>query len=214
MKPWVARIGMNEFNNNDVKLLSKQTVFQGFFKVEEYQFVHRLFAGGWSKPVSREVFERGDAVVVLPYDPERDQVVLIEQIRIPALGKNDSPWLLELVAGMIDKDRTPEQVAHAELNEEAGLTAKMLTPINQILVSPGGTSERFFFYWANVDASEAKGLHGLASEQEDIKVHLVSREQAYQWLEQGKINNAATVIGLQWLQLHYQAIQVDSRHAE
>ncbi|RLV60482.1 ADP-ribose diphosphatase [Parashewanella curva] len=198
---------MNEFNDNDVQLLSKQTVFQGFFKVEEYQFVHRLFAGGWSQPVSREVFERGDAVVVLPYDPVLDQVVLIEQIRIPALGKSESPWLLELVAGMVDKNRTPEQVAHAELAEEAGVVAQTLTPVNQILVSPGGTSERFFFYWAKVDASKAQGFHGLDSEQEDIKVHVVSRAQAYQWLEQGKINNAATVIGLQWLQLHYQEIQ-------
>ncbi|RYV01036.1 ADP-ribose diphosphatase [Shewanella sp. OPT22] len=198
---------MKRFSQSDVELLKQQTVFQGFFKVIKYTFKHKLFAGGWSDPIEREVFERGDAVVVLPYDPVTDQVVLIEQIRFPALRTSESPWLFELVAGMIDKNRNAHEVAKAELMEEAGLDAKNITQIQSILASPGGTSERFYFYWAEVDATEAKGIYGLEQEHEDIKVHVMARERAFEMLEQGQIDNASTVIGLQWLQLNYHKIK-------
>ena len=199
---------MKRFSKNDVEQIAQQTVFNGFFSVIKYKFRHKLFAGGWSQAVEREVFERGDAVVVLPYDPTTDQVVLIEQIRFPALRTSETPWLFELVAGMIDKNRSPIAVAKAELMEEAGLIADSITPVNSVLASPGGTSERFHFYWAHIDASKAEGIHGLEQESEDIKVHVVSREQAYRMVEQGSIDNASTVIGLQWLQLNYQKIKV------
>ena len=199
---------MKRFSKTDVELLAHDTVFNGFFKVVKYTFRHKLFAGGWSNPVEREVFERGDAVVVLPYDPITDQVVLIEQVRFPALRTSDTPWLFELVAGMIDKNRTALEVAQAELMEEAGLTATRIHAVQSVLASPGGTSERFYFYWAEVDATQAKGIHGLEQENEDIKVHAFSREQAYNMVKRGKIDNASTVIGLQWLQLNYQDIKV------
>ena len=198
---------MKRFSKTDVEQLDQQTVFEGFFKVIKYKFRHKLFAGGWSGPVEREVFERGDAVIVLPYDPVTDQVVLIEQFRFPALRTAETPWLFELVAGMIDKNRTALDVAQAELMEEAGLTAKSIHPVRSVLASPGGTSERFYFFWAEVDASMATGIHGLEQENEDIKVHVFSREQAYKMLEQGGIDNASAVIGLQWLQLNYQNIK-------
>ena len=199
---------MKRFSKTDVELLAHYTVFNGFFKVVKYTFRHKLFAGGWSNPVEREVFERGDAVVVLPYDPITDQVVLIEQVRFPALRTSDTPWLFELVAGMIDKNRTALEVAQAELMEEAGLTANGIHAVQSVLASPGGTSERFYFYWAEVDATQAKGIHGLEQENEDIKVHVFSREQAYNMVKRGEIDNASTVIGLQWLQLNYQDIKV------
>ncbi|WP_028766414.1 ADP-ribose diphosphatase [Shewanella fidelis] len=194
------------FTRDDVELLSKKNLYKGFFKMEEYRFKHRLFAGGWSDVVTREVFERGHAVVVLPYDPITDQVVLIEQIRIPVFEAATTPWMLELVAGMIDKGQTSTDVAHRELQEETGLTAQELTKVNEYFSSPGGTSERFDFYWAKVCAAEADGLHGLDAEDEDIRVHVLSRETAYQLVLNGKINNASTVIGLLWLQLNYQTI--------
>ncbi|MBE8168502.1 MAG: ADP-ribose diphosphatase [Shewanella sp.] len=194
----------NQFDCTHVQLLEKKTVFKGFFKVDEYRFKHRLFAGGWSDVIHREVFERGDAVVVLPYDPIEDKVILIEQIRIPTLRDKGTPWMFELVAGMVDKHRQPEQVAHDELFEEAGVKAKSLKPISNVFASPGGTTELFYFYWAYVDSNEAEGIHGLDSENEDIRVHVVTREVAYAMLKSGEINNAASVIGLQWLQLNYQ----------
>ena len=119
-----------------------------------------------------EVFERGHAVVVLPYDARQDKVVLIEQVRFPALATTKSPWLLELVAGMIAPEETPMDVAHRELMEETGLVAKQMHCVNSYLASPGGSTERFYFYWADVDSNDARGLHGLAEEHEDIRLHV------------------------------------------
>lgn len=194
------------FTSKDVEIISKEPLYQGFFTMEAYTFRHKLFAGGWSKPVTREVFERGEAVVVLPYDPVTDSVVLIEQIRIPALASSKTPWLLELVAGMIEPNCSAEEIAHKELFEESGIEALQMTRVNSYLASPGGTTERFHFYWARVDASQAQGLHGLESENEDIRVHVVSRQEAYDKVVNGEIDNASAVIGLQWLQLNYKQI--------
>lgn len=196
-----------KFSRDDIEMLSKEPLYQGFFRVDEYRFKHRLFAGGWSEVVTREVFERGHAVVVLPYDPVSDKVVLIEQIRIPVVADTSTPWLFELVAGMIEPGESAEQVAHRELQEEAGLVASKMVRVGDYFASPGGSSERFDFYWAQVDASVANGIHGLSDEHEDIKVHVMSREAAYQLLCDGVINNASTMIGLQWLQLNYQKLR-------
>ncbi|GGB46962.1 ADP-ribose diphosphatase [Shewanella inventionis] len=193
--------------SSDFELISKKVLYKGFFQLDEYTFKHKLFKGGWSGVVTREVFERGSAVVVLPYDPIRDEVVLIEQIRVPALATTKSIWLLELVAGMIEPGESPEQVATRELAEEAGLTLQSLTPINSYLVSPGGTTERFYLFWGHVDATKASGVHGLDHENEDIRVHVVSRQQAYDWVNDGRIDNASTVLGIQWLMLNYQTIR-------
>ncbi|WP_330130920.1 ADP-ribose diphosphatase [Shewanella xiamenensis] len=199
MKPQV-------FSQTDIEILEKKSLYQGFFALEQFTFKHKLFAGGWSQPVTREVFERGHAVVVLPYDPKCDKVVLIEQVRFPALATTKSPWLMELVAGMIAPDETPEDVAHRELLEETGLTARHIRFVSSYLASPGGSTERFYFYWAEVDSSQAQGLHGLADEHEDIRLHVVDREVAYHGVVNGEIDNASTVIGLQWLQLNYQQL--------
>ncbi|WP_394204356.1 ADP-ribose diphosphatase [Shewanella waksmanii] len=197
----------NKFSSEDVEMLERKPLYKGFFTMEEYRFRHRLFDGGWSDIVRREVFERGHAVVVLPYDPVTDQVVLIEQIRIPVFDANKTPWLFELVAGMIDKGQTAEQVAQRELMEESGLVGSHLRLISEFFASPGGTSEKFSLYYAQVDASQATGTHGLADEHEDIQVHVVSREHAYEMVKSGQINNASTVIGLQWLQLNYASLK-------
>ncbi|WP_445776732.1 ADP-ribose diphosphatase [Shewanella sp.] len=193
--------------DSDFELIAKKVLYKGFFQLDEYTFKHKLFNGGWSGEVTREVFERGSAVVVLPYDPVRDEVVLIEQIRVPALATTKSIWLLELVAGMIEPGESPEQVATRELAEEAGLSIQSLTPINSYLVSPGGTTERFYLFWGHVDATKASGVHGLDHENEDIRVHVVSRQQAYEWVNDGRIDNASTVLGIQWLMLNYQKIR-------
>ncbi|AZG34903.1 MULTISPECIES: ADP-ribose diphosphatase [Shewanella] len=188
-------------------LISKKVLYKGFFQLDEYTFKHKLFKGGWSGEVRREVFERGHAVVVIPYDPIRDEIVLIEQIRVPALATTKSIWLLELVAGIIEPGELPEKVAERELAEEAGLSLLGLTFINSYLVSPGGTTERFHLFLGQVDATKAAGIHGLEHENEDIRVHVVSREQAYKWVNNGRIDNAATVLGIQWLMLNYQQIR-------
>ncbi|WNP36691.1 ADP-ribose diphosphatase [Enterobacter kobei] len=188
-------------------MIARETLYSGFFSLDLYRFRHRLFNGEMSNEVRREIFERGHAAVLLPYDPVRDEIVLIEQIRIAAYDTSDTPWLLELVAGMIEEGETVEDVARREAVEEAGLEVGRTKTFMSYLASPGGTSERLSLLVGEVDATQAKGIHGLVDENEDIRVHVVSREQAYQWVEEGKIDNAASVIALQWLQLHYEALR-------
>ncbi|MGU3414578.1 ADP-ribose diphosphatase [Enterobacteriaceae bacterium C23F] len=195
------------YGKNDVEIIARETLYSGFFSLELWRFRHRLFNGEMSGEVRREIFERGHAAVLLPFDPVRDEVVLVEQIRIPAYETSESPWLLEMVAGMIEEGETPEDVARREAVEEAGLEVGRVKKMLSYLASPGGTSERLTILVGEVDATTAQGIHGLAEEHEDIRVHVVSREQAYQWVEEGKIDNAASVIALQWLQLHYQALR-------
>lgn len=195
------------FQHDDVEILGQRTVFQGFFRINEYKMRHRLFAGGWSDVVTREMFERGHAVVVLPYDMNSDQLVLVEQIRLGAKDSRQSPWLLEAVAGMIGQDEDCEQVARREAAEEAGLTLGRLEPMLSYLSSPGGTTERIHLFLGELIAPVQPGIFGLPEEHEDIRVHLVSRSEAMQLLADGKIDNAATVIALQWLELHYPKIR-------
>lgn len=195
------------FTKNDVEIIARETVYSGFFSLDIWRFRHRLFNGGMSDVVSREIFERGHAAVLLPYDPVRDEVVLVEQIRIAAIDTSETPWLLEMVAGMIEPGESPEEVVRREAQEEAGLNVGRTQPVLSYLASPGGTSERLSIFVGEVDASAAHGVHGLAEENEDIRVHVVNRETAYSLVEQGKIDNAASVIALQWLQLHYQQLR-------
>ncbi|HBN6005790.1 TPA: ADP-ribose diphosphatase [Enterobacter cloacae] len=195
------------YAKNDVEIIARETLYSGFFSMELYRFRHRLFNGEMSGEIRREIFERGHAAVLLPFDPVRDEVVLVEQIRIAAYDVSESPWLLEMVAGMIEEGESVEDVARREALEEAGLIVGRTKPVLSYLASPGGTSERLSIMVGEVDATTADGIHGLADENEDIRVHVVSREQAYQWVEEGKIDNAASVIALQWLQLHYQTLR-------
>ncbi|EPD6700123.1 ADP-ribose diphosphatase [Cronobacter dublinensis] len=195
------------FTKNDVEIIAREKLYRGFFSLDLYRFRHRLFNGEMSGEVRREIFERGHAAVLLPFDPVRDEVVLIEQIRIAAFDTSDTPWLLELVAGMIEPDETVEEVARREAMEEAGLDVGRVKTFMSYLASPGGTSERLSLLVGEVDATTAQGIHGLADGNEDIRVHVVSREQAYLWVEEGRIDNAASVIALQWLQLHHHALR-------
>ncbi|WP_419239647.1 ADP-ribose diphosphatase [Photobacterium leiognathi] len=196
------------FGMEDVDILAKETVYQGFFKMVKYRFRHKLFAGGWSGEISREMFERGHAASLLPYDPITDEVVLIEQFRVGAMAAGCAPWQLEIVAGMIDhQDESAEDVVKREAVEEAGLTVAELEKVTRYLSSSGGCSEMLDIFVGTVDSTQAGGIHGLAEESEDIRVHVVSREQAYEWVESGKIENAASIIALQWLQLNYSRLQ-------
>ncbi|EHU4943948.1 ADP-ribose diphosphatase [Vibrio vulnificus] len=199
------------FTPEDVEVLSKEPLFQGFFKMIKYRFRHKLFVGGWSNVIEREMFERGHAAAMLPYDPIRDQVVLIEQIRVGAL-EHQHPWQLEIVAGMIDRDESADDVVRREAQEEAGLEVGQLVSVVSYYPSAGGCSEKLDVFIGEVDASKAHGIHGLDYEDEDIRVHVMTREQAYDLVKQGKIENGASIIALQWLELNH--LQLKSQWLE
>ncbi|AYC34536.1 NUDIX domain-containing protein [Pseudomonas cavernae] len=185
-----------------VEIVERESCFRGFYRLDRLRLRHRLFAGGMGPQISRELFVRHDAVCVLPYDPQRDAVVLIEQFRVGAMDKAANPWLLELVAGLIDTDEEPEQVAHREAEEEAGLQLGALWPITGYFPSPGGSDEFVHLYIGRCDSQGAGGVHGLAEEGEDIRVHVWPLEDALQAVKDGRINNAASIIALQWLALN------------
>jgi ADP-ribose pyrophosphatase len=198
---------LKNFTRDDVEIISREPGFTGFYRLDILTLRHRLFGGGWGPELRRELFVRHDAVCVLPYDPWEDAVVLIEQVRIGALDKSERPWMLELVAGLIDKDEQPEEVAHREAHEEAGVRLFSLDPIIRYFPSPGGSNELVHLYWGSVDSRNAGGVHGLEEEGEDIRVSVWPRLEAMAALEDGRIDNAATIIALQWLGLHAERIR-------
>ena len=192
---------------SDVEVIERETVFQGYFKVDRYHLRHKLFAGGWSGKISWEVFERGHAATVLPYDPVRDEIVLMEQFRAGAFASGKDPWLIECVAGIIEDGETPEDVARREVLEENGLTVSDLWHMHGMFVSPGAVTEFVELYLGRVDAKNAGGIHGLDHEHEDIRVFTCSLSEATDMLASGRIVDSHTIVSLQWLALHQDEVR-------
>ena len=187
--------------DKDVEILSKETVFKGYFRVDRYRLRHRTFAGGWSDEMVREVFERGHAVVVLLYDPLRDEVALIEQFRPGAYAAGWHPWLIECVAGIIEEGEHPDDVARRETMEEAGAEPTDMIHVGDYLITAGGSSETCRLYCARVDSSIISGTHGLVHEGEDIRTLVVSSAEALVMVRDGRINNSMATVAIQWLAL-------------
>ena len=186
-----------------IEVVEKTTPFQGYFQVDLYRLRHRKYDGGWSSEMTREIFERGHAAAVLLYDPGRDAVVLIEQFRPGAYAAAMEPWLIEIVAGIIEEGETPEAVVRREAEEEAGCTVGALHPIGCYLATPGGSSETLTIFCGRVDSRGAGGVHGLDHEDEDIRVLPMSRAEALEKMAAGKVTNLTAAVALQWLALNY-----------
>lgn len=190
-----------EFSSQDLVIIQSDVIYQGHMKLLKYQLKYRLFAGGWSPVVIRELFQARHAVGVLLFDPLRDEIVLIEEFRLGTLTQK-SPWILELVAGIIEPNENIKDVALRESQEEAGCEVIDLIPIYEYWTSPGISTGKFSLFCGRVDASKAGGIFGLSHEHEDIRAHVFPKEYVYHALKTGEINNAATIIAVQWLQLH------------
>jgi ADP-ribose pyrophosphatase len=189
----------------EFKVVTQETMYQGFFSLNCYQVQHSLFAGGWSEVLTRELFQRGNCVAVLLYDPDTDKVVIIEQFRMGPVGQDnvgEKAWLLEIVAGAIEEGETAEAVAYRESEEEAGCVVQEMRLINEFYTSPGGTSERISLFYGRIDATAVGGIHGLDHEHEDILVSTVSFSEAYGMIEDGRIESAIPIIAIQWLALN------------
>ncbi len=185
----------------DVEIRSTRLPYAEFFAIEELDLSHRRFDGAMSRTITRAVFLSGDAVTVLPYDPDRDRILLIEQLRAGPIGRGDpQPWLLEAVAGRIDPGETPEEAARREAVEEAGLTLGPMLHVADYYPTPGAKSEWIASYVSLCDLPDgAGGLHGLPGEAEDIRGHLLAWEEAERLVAAGEINNAPLLITLLWL---------------
>jgi ADP-ribose pyrophosphatase len=187
---------------DDVEIVSHEVLCQGYFRLERYHLRHKLHRGGWSDVLSRELFERGKAAAVLLYDPARDAVVLIQQFRVGALAAGHDPWLMELVAGVIDDGEKGERTVGREAVEEANVTVSDLVPISTHLTSPGGCSETVEIFCGRCDSSKAGGVHGLRAEQEDIRVLVVPAAEAFAMRRRHQeIFDSSTLLALLWLEL-------------
>lgn len=185
------------------KIIDSCITYDGFFKIRTIDYQFEQYQGGMSKPLTHEVFERGDAVVVLPYDPSTDTVLLIEQFRVATTEKLSNPWLLELVAGIIEPNEHPEEVAKREMIEESGCQIHNLQLIQKYFTSPGGCSEQVWLFLGLFDSTHATGFHGLANEGENIRLLPTPYEKCIKLIEEDKIKNGPALIGLQWLMLNH-----------
>jgi ADP-ribose pyrophosphatase len=190
-----------------VEILDRTVVFDGHFQMVRYRLRHWQFAGGFGPELRREVFLRGHAAAVLPYDPVRDEVALVEQFRVGALETPCDPWLLEPVAGIIEGDESAHEVARREALEEAGVAILDLAPVCSCFMSPGGSSEIVHVFIGRIDARGAGGIFGLKGEGEDIKVHLLPFARVQAWLDEGRLRVASTLLAAQWLARHHPALR-------
>ena len=183
-----------------VNILQRQEVFHRFvFRIDEVRLRHERFDGSMSAEITRLIFNRGDSVAMLLHDAERDQILLCEQFRLPACDKGPG-WLLEVPAGMIDGDEDPAESARRESLEETGYSPRTLERIGCVYLSPGGSSERIHLFYAEVSlADKIADGGGLVAEGEDIRLVLMPASEAIAKARRGEINDAKTLIALQWL---------------
>jgi nudix-type nucleoside diphosphatase (YffH/AdpP family) len=186
----------------DVEVIARRQPYAAFFAVEEYDLRFRRFDGSMSPVVSRAIFISGDAVTVLPYDPVRDRVLLIEQFRAAVLARGDTqPWLLEVIAGRVDPGETPQQAARREAVEEAGLALGELLEVASYYPSPGAKLEYLYSYVALTDLPDGTaGTFGLATEAENIRSHLISFDQLMALVRSGEAANAPLILTALWLE--------------
>jgi len=194
-------------NRDDVELIEKRAAFSGYFRIDRLRLRFPLYEGGMSREVVREVLERGRVAAVLLVDPDRDSVVLIEQFRPGPYAAGEQPWLIEAVAGVIEGAESAEELARREAIEEADCEITDLFPIMRFFTSPGASTESVALFCGRVDSTNAGGIHGLDEEGEDIRVMVVSVDEAVSLLHEGKIANAKTIIALQWLASNYESVK-------
>jgi ADP-ribose pyrophosphatase len=187
-----------------VRLHNREKLYSGFLEVDQYEVSHELFGGGWSEVLEREVMHRKEIAALLPFDPDRQEVVLIEQFRVGAwAGDWPHPWLLECIAGVMEAGESAGEVAVREAEEEAGCRVLELELIGRFFTTPGGSSELVNLFCGRIDATGLGGIHGLADEGENIKATVWSLPDALALVEDSRICNAKTLVALQWLALNH-----------
>lgn len=179
-----------------VDVETRRLLADDFFQLEEVTLRHQRFDGTMSAPMSRLNLERGDGAAIVLHNVEQDTVTLVHQFRWPTY-ENGPGWTWELVAGVIEPGRDPADVARAEALEEAGYRVDTVEPLGQFYLTPGGSSERIFLFYAAVDSRvRVADGGGLAHEGEDIEIVELTLNQAWAAIDKGQIVDAKTLIGL------------------
>ena len=201
---------MNDLPSHpDLQIVSQDVAFRRHLRLDVVRYRNRLYSGEWSGERVYDVLRRGGAVAIILYDPERDEVVLVEQFRLPPLIAGFSPWITEVVAGLVDKEgESNDAVARRESLEEAGAEIiGDLIPIQAYLPTPGNSDETVMLFCGRVDSSDAGGIHGLAEENEDIRVVVRTLAELETMVEAGQIETGHTLICLYWLFRHREELR-------
>ncbi|WP_120428872.1 NUDIX domain-containing protein [Acinetobacter baylyi] len=188
------------YSHHDVEIEKRESLYQGFTRLEKVSFRHRLFDQQEYTPViQRELITRKQAAGVLLYSHQQRKFALIEQFRIGAIEDTSSPWQLEIIAGVLDGDESPETCIRRECLEESGCEIQAVQHLFSFYPSAGACSELFHLYTAQTTLPEHGGVFGLAEEGENIKLHLFDYDQLAILLSQGRLRNAPVIMALQWL---------------
>jgi ADP-ribose pyrophosphatase len=190
------------YNKNDAQVTAREYLFRGFVQVEKISLRHRLFESDTYTPVlQRELIKRPEAAGVLIYDDQQQKVALIEQYRVGALDDTDSPWQLEIIAGVLDGNESPETCIRREALEESGCTIHELQHLFTFYPSAGACSELFHLYAAEAVLPTEGGIFGMPDEGENIQLHLINYAEISTLLVNGRLKNAPVIMALQWLQM-------------
>ena len=196
------------YNSDQVKIQSREYVFRGFVQVEKVKLSHRLFhQTGFTSTLQREVIHRPEAAGVIIYDDLQQKFALIEQFRIGAMDDVDSPWQLEIIAGVLDGDEAPESCIRRESLEESGCQINELQHLFSFYPSAGACSELFHLYSAAAELPQQGGIFGMPDEGENIQLHLIDYNQISTLMTNGRLRNAPVIMAVQWLQQHIQSTQ-------
>jgi len=184
------------------EIINKKNIHNGFFKMNEYILKYKKYDGSWSKEVKREIFGGAMVSAVLPYDPVKREIVLIQQFRPGTIAKEFNNYLYEIVAGIIDTGETAEDTAKRECLEETGCKIKKITPIQGYFPAPGSSESFYHLFLGEIDTFEGERVMGLESENEDILVRSYKLSDVKEMMEKGEILNGLTLIALQWFFLN------------
>jgi ADP-ribose pyrophosphatase len=185
------------------KIINKKNLYSGFFSMNKYEFTHKKHNGEWTDKVEREIFEGVHVSSLLPYDPIKKEIVLIQQFRAGVLSRFDKDYLYEIVAGIIDEGEQPEETAKRECLEETGCEVKKILPIQSYFPSPGSSESYYHIYLGEINTFKGERIRGLKNENEDILVKSFKIEDVRKMLKEKKINNGLTLVALQWFFLEH-----------
>ena len=185
------------------KIINKKNLYSGFFQFNKLEFVHQKHDGSWTKNVEREVFGGAHVSTLLPYDPVKKEIVLIQQFRAGVISRYDEDYLYEIVAGIIDGNESPEETAKRECFEETGCIVNKIIPIQGYFPAPGSSESYYHLFLGEIDAFDGERIKGLENENENILVKSYKVEEVRNMLRRGEIKNGLTLIALQWFFLEY-----------
>ena len=188
--------------NSNFKVTNKKNLYDGFFKMNEVSLKYKKYDGSWSNEIKRELFGGAQVSAVLPYDPIKKEIVLIQQFRPGTISRNTNNYLKEIVAGIIDPGESPEIAAKRECLEETGYKIKKLTSIQGYYPAPGSSESFYHLFLGEVDSKNGRKIMGLDTENEDILVESYNINQVKKMMQNGELINGLSLIAIQWFFLN------------